>query len=118
MQARHPTTGETIRILRADSQVARDLRTLVWLRPTFRPSRKWLRWSPLISDPAAAECIDSGLPTIVVTHTADPAWIPVLKRLLSEQDAEMIWVVPQSVHKRFIGQGIVCHAFEVDGFDL
>ena len=107
MQARHPTTGETIRILRADSQVSRDLRTLVWLKPAFKPSGKWLRWSPLISDPAAADCIDGGLPTIVVTHTADPAWIPVLKRLFSEQDAELIWVVPRHVHKRLVGEGIV-----------
>jgi hypothetical protein len=101
MQARHPTTGETIRILRADSQVARDQRTLVWVRPTFKSSGKWLRWSPIISEPSAASCIEDGIPTIVITHSVDSAWVPILKKLFAEKDAELIWVVPRAVHKRF-----------------
>lgn len=91
MLAHHPETGQPIRILQSDAQISQDNKTLAWIQPTFAPSSRWSRWSTLVSDPAALSVLtDQGEPTCCVVMTTDPAWIPIVKRTVSESQTVVV----------------------------
>jgi len=43
-QARHPKTGKPIRIIKSDSSLWRNRKTLVWLTADANPAKRWDRW--------------------------------------------------------------------------
>ena len=43
-QARHPKTGKPIRIIKSDSSLWRNQKTLVWLTADANPAKRWDRW--------------------------------------------------------------------------
>lgn len=58
MQARHPVTGKPIRILKTETHIQKDRKTLAWLRvaPTeVDHAHRFKRWDTLFTDPSLAE---------------------------------------------------------------
>jgi len=85
MIAHHPTTGAPIRILRTETQIAYDWKTLVWLRSTHAPSHRWKRWMPVISElDAVSVCGASAVAAVLVPSNADIGlWFPVVSNIYS-----------------------------------
>lgn len=71
MLAHHPETGDPIRILKSDAQLAQEERTLVWVRPTFQTSHRWSRWSVVVTEPEAVAVAGGVAPTVAIIR--DPA---------------------------------------------
>jgi len=90
MLAKHPITGEPIRILRTDVNLHIDNRTAVWLRPTFQKSHRWSRWSTLISEPAAADHCDGPIAALVILRP-DPQWIPILRTFITSETDTLVF---------------------------
>jgi hypothetical protein len=51
MDARHPITGKPIRIMRTETHLYRDKKTLVWLRDQ-EPTRRYGRWETIVTNEA------------------------------------------------------------------
>ena len=64
--ARHPLTGEPIRILRSEAHVTRDQKTLVYLTPTAESSNRWARWQTLISDRQSLAILEPVKPNYIL----------------------------------------------------
>ena len=60
MEARHPITGKPIRIMRLDTQVHTDNKTMLWARASFVPGSRWHRWYCVVPEPAAIEVVGAG----------------------------------------------------------
>ncbi len=106
MLAHHPTTGQPIRIMRTDAQISREKRTLVWVKSTFQKSHKWAsRWSAIISEPEAFDCLEGEIPIAVVISECTPEWMKVLK-ILDEQNAEVLLLTTESAAKQLEAKGI------------
>ena len=52
MLAHHPVTGQPIHILRTETQIATDHKTLLWHKASFLPSPRWQRWHSVITEPS------------------------------------------------------------------
>jgi hypothetical protein len=68
MSARHPITGEPIKIMRTEAQISRDMKTLVYLDETAEPSVKWSRWQTIISNKESLSVLNSLLPNYILLH--------------------------------------------------
>lgn len=79
MLAHHPISGKPIRILRTETHISSDAKTLVWVRETFAASERWQRYYTLVSEAGAAEKCGPGVSAIVIPDGSDiDAWISVL----------------------------------------
>jgi hypothetical protein len=56
--ARHPLTGEPIRIMRSEAHLTRDQKTLVYITKDAEPSNRWARWQTLVSDPQGLNVLE------------------------------------------------------------
>jgi len=93
MLAHHPTTGEPIRILRTDPHITTDLKTIVWVRSTFKPGL-WDRWFPVVTEPEAVALCGSRVFAVVFTTLSDmDAWAPLLPTL----SPDCLFVAPRSI---------------------
>ena len=101
MLARHPITGQPIKILRTSTSSHADLKTLVWVKSTFAKGTAWSRWFPVISDIASIDIIDnpSKITAVVLDNSADiTAWLPVLPTLIHDK-SDTLLVAPAAVLK-------------------
>ena len=64
--ARHPLTGEPIRILRSEAHLTRDQKTLVYITPEAEPSNRWVRWQTLVSDRQGLQVLEPVKPNYVL----------------------------------------------------
>lgn len=96
MLAHHPITGQPIRILRTETQISSDFKTLVWIQPTFQPSHRWRRWFCLATEPNAAQvCGVEHLFAIVLSPDSDlSAWAPILNAI---QSTDCLVVAPSKL---------------------
>lgn len=96
MLAHHPITGQPIHILRTETQISSDLKTLVWIRSTFKKSHRWQRWFTLITEPEAHEVCEQ-VTGIVLTLESDLSkWVSVLPTIL-QSSPECLVLAPLSV---------------------
>lgn len=109
MLARHPTTGEPIRILRIEPQISANRKTLVWVRAAFTASPKWKRWFPVVSEPAAVvNCGAESLCAVILTPDADlDAWLPLLPTVFTET-SECLLIAPSAVVDGLSARGFSC----------
>ncbi len=80
MLAHHPVTGQPIRILRSETQVSTDNKTLVWVRSGFTASVRWNRWYPVCTEADALSVLCGGLPAAVIVRDVN-AWTDALRTL-------------------------------------
>ena len=110
MLAHHPVTSAPIRILRTETQISADAKTLVWVRSTFAPSERWGRWFIAVSEPdAVALCGNAAdITAVVLDVDADPAaWSSVLPTICCE-GSETLLLAPAAVVDRFAAAGLTC----------
>jgi hypothetical protein len=109
MLARHPTTGEPIRILRIEPQISANHKTLVWVRAAFKASPKWKRWFPIVSEPAAVgNCGAESLCAVILTPEADlDAWLPLLPTVFTAT-SECLLIAPSAVIDALTARGFSC----------
>ena len=82
MLAHHPRTGQEIRILRTETQISTNLKTLLWVRPTMTPSHRWSRWYTVLTEPTAfAVCGTPCTAILIPKHAVLDEWIPHLPAL-------------------------------------
>ena len=98
MLAHHPATGQPIRILRTGTQIASDLKTLVWIQKSFQQSHRWLRWYCVVTEPEAVSvCGPENLVAIVLTRDSIlEQWLPILQTLVVE-NSDCLLVVPHAL---------------------
>ena len=107
MEARHPVTGQPIRILRSESQIPSDRKTLLWVRESFSgASHRWNRWHCVISEPKAADiCGPEHLTAIVLDPGSDlDAWMAVFPKILTER-SECLVLAPSAVFDALLERG-------------
>ena len=104
MLAHHPVTGQPIRILRTDTQLSYDARTLCWVRATFRPSTRWSRWTTFLSEPTAFPVLCGSVPDIVYVTEWTEAWRPLLKTLMATP-SDLLLVTRQSIYTEMEKEG-------------
>jgi hypothetical protein len=79
MQARHPKTGKPIRIIKSDSSLWRNQKTLVWLEADANPLKHWDRWDVGVTSTAAATALQDKIQLSIVACLGDPeeeiAWL-------------------------------------------
>jgi hypothetical protein len=80
MLAHHPTTGQPIKIIRSETQISSDNKTLVWVRAGFTPSARWNRWFPLCTEAAALDVLNGGLPCAIIVRDIND-WTTTLRKL-------------------------------------
>ena len=86
MLARHPSTGQPIRILRTERQVTADHKTLVWVRDTFAPSHRWAqRWYAVVDtvDAAVRVCMGHPCAAIYISNVTDD-WVTHFSTLFQD----------------------------------
>jgi hypothetical protein len=99
MEARHPITGQPIRILRSESNITSDRTTLLWLRASFSySSHRWQRWHCVVSEPVAVDLVDPEKLTAVLLNTGSDlaAWAPLWPKILTNT-SECLVLAPESV---------------------
>jgi hypothetical protein len=96
MIAHHPITGQPIHILRTETQLSVDQKTLVWLRASFQESTLWNRWHTVISELGALSvCDTTKLSAIILTADSDiDAWCAALQ---SQSNDQLLLLAPASV---------------------
>jgi len=96
MLAHHPVTGQPIRILRTETHISSDLKTLVWIRSSFQKSHRWQRWFQVITEPSA---LSDNLTAVVLSLDSNlDEWIPVLPTIFD--NSECLLVAPSRVLDR------------------
>ena len=107
MEARHPITGKPIRILRFDTQINTDRKTLLWARDSFKKSHRWSRWHCVVTEPNAVDVVGgASIVAIVLGANADiDVWMPVLPSVLTET-SECLLIAPNSVINNLEKRGI------------
>ena len=85
MEARHPITGKPIRILRSETQIVSDRKTLLWARSSFLKGDRWRRWHCVVTEPEAVKVVGGeSLVAVVLGADADlNAWMAVLSPVLT-----------------------------------
>lgn len=97
MIAHHPTTGQSIRILRTDLQISSDVKTLVWMRAGFQESHRWQRWYSVISEPGAIYLCNGTISSVIIpdlTHIEE--WISVFPTIF-HSESETLLIAPNAV---------------------
>jgi len=107
MEARHPITGKPIRIMRLDTQVHTDNKTMLWARASFVPGSRWHRWYCVITEPAAIEVVGAdAVVAVVLAADADiAAWAAVLPSVLTDT-SECLLIGPNTVLNSLEERGI------------
>lgn len=93
MLAHHPISGQPIRILRTETQISSDLKTLVWIRKSFQPSHRWARWFCLVTEPEALKLCSPSVVILSLQSDLD-AWLPLLHTL---SDTECLFFAPNKI---------------------
>jgi len=107
MLARHPITGQPIKIMRVSTTTHADMKTLVWLRGTYAKGSTWCRWFPVISEISAVD-IAGKITAVVLDKTADvSAWLPVLPTLINSS-SDTLLLAPAAVLKALEDGGFTC----------
>lgn len=79
MLARHPKTGKPIRIIKSDSSLWRNQKTLVWLEADADASKRWDRWDVGVTSSDAAVALSKKLQVHIVACLGDlekeAAWL-------------------------------------------
>ena len=97
MLAHHPTTGQPIRILRTETQISSNLKTLVWIQPTFQPSPRWSRWFAILTDPKAYPICPTNIVAIILSPTSDiEEWKSILPTIY-QSSPECLCIAPFSI---------------------
>lgn len=107
MLARHPSTGQPIRILRTERQVTADHKTLVWVRDTFAPSHRWAqRWYAVVDtvDAAVRVCMGHPCAAIYISNVTDD-WVTHFSTLF--QDPATLLVCSSDVLRELETRGCV-----------
>ena len=102
--AKHPLTGKPIHILRTETQISADNKTLVWIRATFAASHRWKRWFSVISEPAAATIAENVLAVILSADAKVEDWASVFPTLF-HSESDTLFVAPSSVVDAFAAKG-------------
>ena len=97
MLAHHPLTGQPIRILRTETTISSDQKTLVWIRKDFQQSHRWERWYTVITEPEAFNICNKYVAIILQTDSNLQLWHPILTKILN-QDSECLLILPNSVN--------------------
>jgi len=103
MLAKHPVTGQPIKIMRITPTTHADSKTLVWIRPTFQKGAAWKRWFSVVSDIESINIIGdaSKITAVVLDKTADVAsWLPVLPTLIHDK-SDTLLLAPAAILKAF-----------------
>ena len=78
-QARHPKTGKPIRIIKSDSSLWRNQKTLVWLTADANPSKRWDRWDVAVTSSVDAAALEGRVQVSLVACLGEPekeiAWL-------------------------------------------
>jgi len=91
MLAHHPLTGQEIRILRTETQVSANLKTLLWICPTMKPSSLWSRWFSVVTEPTAAAVCDSRVTAVILPKDAVvDDWMPVLPTIFTSESEVLL----------------------------
>ena len=98
MLAHHPLTGQSIRILRTETTIASNQKTLVWIQKSFQQSHRWERWYTVITEPEAHTICQKYIAIILNTESDLELWYPILSTVL-HPDSECLLFVPNSVHE-------------------
>jgi len=91
MLAHHPVTGQPIHILRTETQIFTDCKTLVWVRNNFQKSHRWKRWNCVITEPDAYQLCEKVVAIVLDKHSNLEDWLPILLK------ADCLIVAPNSV---------------------
>jgi len=79
MQARHPKTGKPIRIIKSDSSLWQNEKTLVWLEADANPSKNWDRWDVGVTSSATATALKGRIDVSMIVCLGDleeeAAWL-------------------------------------------
>ena len=116
MEARHPITGKPIRILRSESHITSDRKTLLWAKAAFRPGARWSRWHCVVTEPEAVNVVGAkALVAVVLGANADlDAWMAVLGPVLSE-NSECLVVAPSAAVEGLEKRGMrLDHALAIE----
>jgi len=89
--ARHPITGAPIRILRTETQISSDQKTMVYLDHHAEKSMRWSRFQTLIADKRALQVLEPVIPNYIILYNKlsddDVAfwkrWLPLHKKEIS-----------------------------------
>lgn len=96
MLAHHPLTGQEIRILRTETQISTNLKTLVWVRPTMKPSPRWARWFTVLSEPSAVAVSGLRCTAVIIPKNAVlDDWFPILPTIFAP-DSDTLLVAANS----------------------
>jgi hypothetical protein len=110
MEARHPWTGQPIRILRSEPQISSDRTTLLWLRASFTGgfSHRWARYHCVVTEPEAVALVGADkLTGIVLTKDSDlAAWKALFPSIWTET-SECLLLAPSSVVDALENDGFV-----------
>ena len=99
MIAHHPTTGQPIGILRTETNICTDSKTLVWIRPEFQTSHRWTRWFTVMTEPDAHTKCNS-FNAVILSPDADLAlWMAVLPAVFTSS-VECILLAPTKIVER------------------
>lgn len=89
--ARHPITGAPIRIMRSETQISRDQKTLVLLDHKAEKTIRWSRYQTIVSDKRGLQVMDPVAPSYILLHnklsdedlTFWKNWLPLHKHEIS-----------------------------------
>jgi len=106
MIAHHPLTGQPIHILRTQTQLAYDQKTIVWLRSDHDTSHRWKRWIPVVSEIEAVDrCGPSALGATILGKDANiDEWFPVLQTIY-EINKECLFFVTEHNYSELCERG-------------
>lgn len=99
MLARHPITGQPIKILRTSTSTYSDLKTLVWIRESYAKGTAWSRWFTVISDISGIDIVGDStkITAVILDKTATiSAWLPVLPTLIHAK-SDTLLIAPAAV---------------------
>ena len=96
MLAHHPITGQSIRILRTETQISSDLKTLVWVRSSFKKSHRWLRWFPVITEPSAYNICNHATAVVISEEKDLDEWVLLLPTIFNSE-SECLLVAPNRI---------------------
>jgi hypothetical protein len=86
MLAHHPVTGQPIKILRSETQISTDNKTLAWIRDGFVPSTRWNRWFSVCTEPNALSALCGGAPAALIVRGDVALWADVLRALFPSEN--------------------------------
>ena len=96
MIARHPKTGDPIRILKIEPQISTSQKSCVWVRATFEASPRWSRYYTIVSEVEAVAKVSELTAIVLPADAPIEAWLPLLPKHLGA-DSPCLLFAPMSV---------------------